>query len=506
MTIKEIANSLGVSTATVSNVIHGHLEKMSPETAQLVRKKLEQYQYIPNMGARMLAKGDSEIVGVITNYPNREEKFALQDPFVSEMIAALENAIRARGYYTMLRAAQTAAEIHRISQTWNAVGLIVMGLQANQCRELIEATRKPIVFVDCYFDEGEQYNNVGLDDLGGMRQLTETLLKLGHRNMLLVGDQPTLWGVDALRLRGHQQALSAAGIAWTQERYFCISKDRKRRSEDYRRLVECFRRMGCTACLFISDYYAVEAMDYLLDHGIRVPEDISVTGFDDNILSRIIILILRNDTHLILFTELFYLFTGVPEDIAQRRTNLIGRYGLVETYDEGTTSREVYTIAHSTNTERYDGDQQQDSGDHIRNLTFPYKIEVCIGQEVLGKPVREGHVFFPFQHSGEDQPSDQDCRKQRSQNTDDQGRCKTLYRTCSKYKQDDTGDQRGYVTVDNSRHSVLVTFGHCYVQCLAHTQLLFDPFVDDDVRIDRHTHRQHDTGNTRQGQYGSEGD
>lgn len=159
-----------------------------------------------------------------------------------------------------------------------------MGLQANQCRELIEATRKPIVFVDCYFDEGEQYNNVGLDDLGGMRQLTETLLKLGHRNMLLVGDQPTLWGVDALRLRGHQQALSAAGIAWTQERYFCISKDRKRRSEDYRRLVECFRRRGCTACLFISDYYAVEAMDYLLDHGIRVPEDISVTGFDDNIL------------------------------------------------------------------------------------------------------------------------------------------------------------------------------------------------------------------------------
>ena len=288
MTIKEIANSLGVSTATVSNVIHGHLEKMSPETAQLVRKKLEQYQYIPNMGARMLAKGDSEIVGVITNYPNREEKLALQDPFVSEMIAALENAIRARGYYTMLCAAQTAAEIHRISQTWNAVGLIVMGLQANQCRELIEATRKPIVFVDCYFDEGEQYNNVGLDDLGGMRQLTETLLKLGHRNMLLVGDQPTLWGVDAQRLRGHQQALEAAGIRWTQERYFCISKDRKRRSEDYHRLVERLRRQGHTACLFISDYYAVEAMDYLLDRGIHVPEEISITGFDDNILSRII--------------------------------------------------------------------------------------------------------------------------------------------------------------------------------------------------------------------------
>lgn len=288
MTIKEIANSLGVSTATVSNVIHGHLNKMSPETAQTIRKKLEEYQYIPNMGARILAKGGSEIVGIITNYPNREEKLALADPFVSEMIAALENAIRCRGYYTMLRAAQTAAEIHWISQTWNAVGLIVMGLQANQCRELMQATRKPIVFVDCYFDRGEQYNNIGLDDQGGMRQLTEYLLKLGHRKMLLVGDQPTLWGVDALRLRGHQQALAAAGLSWSEQRYFYLSKDRKCRRRDYQRLVERFRQEGHTACLFISDYYAVEAMGFLTDHGVRVPEDLSITGFDDNILSRVV--------------------------------------------------------------------------------------------------------------------------------------------------------------------------------------------------------------------------
>ena len=187
-----------------------------------------------------------------------------------------------------LHAAQTAAEIHRISQTWNAVGLIVMGLQANQCRELMQVTRKPIVFVDCYFDQGERYNNVGLDDEGGMRQMTEHLLKLGHRNMLFVGDQPVLWGVDARRLRGHQQALEAAGLAWQEAHYFCVSKDRKRRGEDYQRMLEYVRMLGCTVCLFISDYYAVEAIDFLLDQGVRVPEDISITGFDDNILSRVI--------------------------------------------------------------------------------------------------------------------------------------------------------------------------------------------------------------------------
>ena len=153
---------------------------------------------------------------------------------------------------------------------------------------LMQVTRKPIVFVDCYFDQGERYNNVGLDDEGGMRQMTEHLLKLGHRNMLFVGDQPVLWGVDARRLRGHQQAMEAAGLAWQETHYFCVSKDRKRRGEDYQRMLEYVRMLGCTVCLFISDYYAVEAIDFLLDQGVRVPEDISITGFDDNILSRVI--------------------------------------------------------------------------------------------------------------------------------------------------------------------------------------------------------------------------
>ena len=53
-------------------------------------------------------------------------------------------------------------------------------------------------------------------------------------------------------------------------------------------MLEYVHMLGCTVCLFISDYYAVEAIDFLLDQGVRVPENISITGFDDNILSRVI--------------------------------------------------------------------------------------------------------------------------------------------------------------------------------------------------------------------------
>lgn len=80
MTIKEIANSLGVSTATVSNVIHGPSGKNVAGNGAAHPKKAGAVSVYPQYGARMLAKGDSEIVGVITNYPNREEKLALPIP------------------------------------------------------------------------------------------------------------------------------------------------------------------------------------------------------------------------------------------------------------------------------------------------------------------------------------------------------------------------------------------------------------------------------------------
>lgn len=287
ITIKEIAESLNVSTATVSNVIHGHLDKMSPEMAQRIRQKLEEYHYIPNMGARMLAKGDSEIIGVITNYPNREEKLALQDPFVSELIGALENEIRTRHFFTMLYAAQNAQEINHIAQTWNTIGLIIMGLQADQCRALMKIAQRPVVFIDCYFDKGEKYSNVGLDDFLGGQMMAEHLIKNGHRRIAYIGDQPVLYGVDAHRLAGHRQALERHHIPWGEDSYIQISKDRKLRREDLKRMLSRVGKKD-TVWVFTSDYYAAEAVNFLTDAGVSVPKDISVTGFDDNMLAHIL--------------------------------------------------------------------------------------------------------------------------------------------------------------------------------------------------------------------------
>jgi LacI family transcriptional regulator len=143
------------------------------------------------------------------------------------------------------------------------------------------------VFIDCYFDEGEKFSNVGLDDFSGGQMMAEYLYKNGHRHIAYVGDQPLLYGVDAHRLAGHRQALERHHIPWDGDSYIQISKDRKLRREDFKKMLS---RVGNkdTAWVFTSDYYAAEAVNFLTDAKVSVPRDISVTGFDDNMLAHIL--------------------------------------------------------------------------------------------------------------------------------------------------------------------------------------------------------------------------
>lgn len=117
--------------------------------------------------------------------------------------------------------------------------------------------------------------------------MAEHLIKNGHRRIAYVGDQPVLYGVDAHRLAGHRQTIAHHSIPWGEDSYIQISKDRKIRREDLQKML---RRVGKkdTAWVFTSDYYAAEAVNFLTDEGVNVPKDISITGFDDNMLAHIL--------------------------------------------------------------------------------------------------------------------------------------------------------------------------------------------------------------------------
>ena len=101
-TIKDIAKAAGVSVTTVSNVIHGNAGRVSPATIEKIQQIMKEMHYIPNMGARMLVRNQSKIIGVIIHGYREAKDGTFHSPFTAEIIGAMEREIRLNGYYMML--------------------------------------------------------------------------------------------------------------------------------------------------------------------------------------------------------------------------------------------------------------------------------------------------------------------------------------------------------------------------------------------------------------------
>ena len=128
VTIKEIANRLGVSTTTVSNVIHGKTSEVSPATIELVQKMLKECGYVPNMGARNLAQNQSRIIGIVMKERKGRYTNLLSDPFYGELVGAVEKVIRSKGYYLMMNISDNMEDIIAGAASWNVDGVIMVSL------------------------------------------------------------------------------------------------------------------------------------------------------------------------------------------------------------------------------------------------------------------------------------------------------------------------------------------------------------------------------------------
>lgn len=290
ITIKEIAAQLGMSATTVSNVIHGKTGEVSPETIERVRKFLEEVEYVPNINARNLAQNRSKIIGVVLKAWEEKYDNIFKDPFVAEMIGGIEKAIREKGYFMMLYISDDIAEILKHVSTWNADGLLLFCMLDDDALRVRKKYRKPIVCIDTYIDKatesffGESFLNVGLEDENGAYEATRYLLRCGHKKIGFLSDNRM--GVDLARFRGYRRALAEEGIEYSDRNFFLLRRGQEARKKDFYRLAEK-ASPDYTAVFCCSDLYAVMMMNACADLGIRVPEDLSVMGFDDNLFSRL---------------------------------------------------------------------------------------------------------------------------------------------------------------------------------------------------------------------------
>lgn len=273
--IVDIAEELGVSTATVSNVIHGKTKKISDETVRRVQALLEERQYIPSMAGILLARNDSRIIGVVVNNHEKYEGRVLEDAFVSASMNALLFALEEAGYFMMIKATQDWSEVERFASMWNMDGVVLLGFCDSDYEKLRERMRIPFVVYDGFFETSRGICNLTIDNFDGGRQVGEYLWRMGHRRSLLLSDNDIC--MDAERMAGFR-----AGFLDGETDFLEVPMNREGRYDCYRKNLDRIR--AYTAVFAVSDVYAAEFMRFLLEQGISVPREISVVGFDNNAL------------------------------------------------------------------------------------------------------------------------------------------------------------------------------------------------------------------------------
>ena len=130
MRISDIAEELGLSTTTVSNVIYGKIRKLSDEIVRRVQDLLEKRQYIPSMAGILLAQNSSKIIGVFVNAHEKYEGHALDDVFIASSLNYLSTEIEVHGQFKMVKKTKNPEEILQFAFMWNMDGLVVIGLLA----------------------------------------------------------------------------------------------------------------------------------------------------------------------------------------------------------------------------------------------------------------------------------------------------------------------------------------------------------------------------------------
>ena len=270
--IVDIAEELGLSTATVSNVIHGKTKKISDETVKRVQELIEERGYIPSMAGILLAQNSSGIIGVVVNDHQKYEGKVLEDAFIAAAVNALSAEVEKAGMFLMIKTTREREEILRFASMWNMEGLVLIGFCEEDYARLREKMHIPFVIYEGFFSENERVSNLLIDNFGGGRQVGEYLREMGHERVLCIADNDIC--MDGERMAGCRAAMPQGAVD-----FLCVPMERAGRLRLYE--IELERLRGYTAVFAVSDVYAIELLYFLQGHGIRVPEDISVVGFDN---------------------------------------------------------------------------------------------------------------------------------------------------------------------------------------------------------------------------------
>ena len=279
-TIYDVSVLAGVSLATVSRVMNKNA-KVSEKTTQKVLDAMKQLGYRPNSIAQSLASNRSNSVGILVS--------ELHGPFYGSMMSGIEAELRTAEKHVIIAAGHSEEALEKdgieflISRQCDALILHVEAVSDEYLIELVKGDI-PIVLINRYIAEIADHCISLNNELGGY-YATKALLEQGHRQFAYISGPS--WKMDSQdRLKGHQRALKEFNVPYNGALTYEGDYQETSGSEGISYLLE--QSQPFTALVCANDEMALGAMTVLREKGIRVPDDISLMGFDNIFFSQFI--------------------------------------------------------------------------------------------------------------------------------------------------------------------------------------------------------------------------
>lgn len=277
--IKDIARLCGVGVSTVSRAINNHPD-INPETKNMIMQVIKENNYIPNNSARNLKRTDSRAIAVLIK--------GIGNPFFSKMIRIFEEEIQKKKYsFILQRVDEQEDEVDvalELIKEKKPRGIVFLGGYFSHSREELEQLTVPYVLSTIgmteYLGESPDFSCVSVDDYAESYKMTDYLCKLGHEKVLILTAPSDDESIGRLRLEGYKKALLDNGITPSPS-LIIFSEECYTMENGYRMMNRVLNeKPEFTAVYAISDSIAIGACKAIFEHGMRIPEDYCMSGYD----------------------------------------------------------------------------------------------------------------------------------------------------------------------------------------------------------------------------------
>lgn len=274
ITIGELAKIAGVSKTTISRVINSKPD-VDPATREKILSLIAEYGFQPNAFAKAISQKQNNHIGLLI--PHKAE-YVFSNPFYTEVMRGVSTAVDENGYYLLICYAHEVnyMDIYKQKRVDGFV-LLSPGSFHKHIIEALNVGSVPFVSTARILGEAEM-TYVDVDNFAGASMLMEHLVSLGHERIAFIG-KPTLQSSQD-RLSAYQTVLEKAGIKYDPELVLVTDTSSVESGHEYTlRLLRS--QKPPTAIFLANDVMAIGAINAAHETGLRVPEDISIVGFDD---------------------------------------------------------------------------------------------------------------------------------------------------------------------------------------------------------------------------------